>query len=199
MNENTEPIHPGRILLLQAMKPLGISQDQLARDIGVPVGRISEITNGQRGITADTALRFGRYFGTGPQLWQRLQAEYDLSMARISTWPAVESSVRVLNVPAIGDISSTLIQNLTGSEKISYDDLTLSSKPPASEIAVVEEAEGVAVMSFLDISEDQAELEEVGSIQSVELGDANAITEDSSKDELDIPPFPGRPTFILTG
>ena len=96
MTEDGKPLHPGRILLVQAMEPLGISRNQLARDIDVPVGRISDITNGKRGITADTALRLGRYFGTGPELWLRLQAEFDLHVARITTWPAVESRVRTL-------------------------------------------------------------------------------------------------------
>lgn len=98
MTEDGKPLHPGRILLVQAMEPLGISRNQLARDIDVPVGRISDITNGKRGITADTALRLGRYFGTGPELWLRLQAEYELHVARITTWPAVESRVRTLEV-----------------------------------------------------------------------------------------------------
>ena len=96
MTADGKPLHPGRILLVQAMEPLGISRNQLARDIDVPVGRISDITNGKRGITADTALRLGRYFGTGPELWMRLQAEYDLHVARITTWPAVEGRVRTL-------------------------------------------------------------------------------------------------------
>jgi antitoxin HigA-1 len=97
MVKNSEPLHPGRILLERAMEPLGISRNQLARDIDVPVGRISDITNGKRGITADTALRFGRYFDTGPELWLRLQAEYDLHVARNTTWPEIEKRVRVLN------------------------------------------------------------------------------------------------------
>jgi addiction module HigA family antidote len=96
MTDNNETLHPGRILLTQAMEPLGISRNQLARDIDVPVGRISDITNGKRGVTADTALRLGRYFGTGPELWLRLQAEYDLYVACKTTWPAVESRVRTL-------------------------------------------------------------------------------------------------------
>ncbi len=97
MAKNTEPLHPGRILLERAMEPLGISRNQLARYIDVPVGRISDITNGKRGVTADTALRFGRYFDTGPELWLRLQAEYDLHVARKTTWPEIEKRVRVLN------------------------------------------------------------------------------------------------------
>jgi addiction module HigA family antidote len=100
MTNSGETLHPGRILLSQAMEPLGISRNQLARDIDVPVGRISDITNGKRGVTADTALRLGRYFGTGPELWLRLQAEFDLYVARKTTWPAVESRVRILTSEA---------------------------------------------------------------------------------------------------
>ncbi len=96
MNEHDGTPHPGRILLQRAMEPLGISRNQLARDLDVPVGRISDITNGKRGITADTALRLGRYFSTGPEIWLRMQAEYDLSVARLSTWSAIEDRVRVL-------------------------------------------------------------------------------------------------------
>lgn len=96
MSENSAPMHPGRILLMRAMEPLGISRNQLARDIDVPVGRISDITNAKRGITADTALRFGRYFGTGAEMWLRLQAEYDLDVARQSSWSDIEARVRVL-------------------------------------------------------------------------------------------------------
>ncbi len=80
------------------MEPLGISRNQLARDLDVPVGRISDITNGKRGITADTALRFGRYFGTGPELWLRLQAEYDIGVARVASWKHIEERVRILDV-----------------------------------------------------------------------------------------------------
>jgi antitoxin HigA-1 len=98
MVKYTAPLHPGQILLKRAMEPLGISRNQLARDLDVPVGRISDITNGKRGITADTALRFGRYFGTGPELWLRLQAEYDIGVARASSWKVIQERVRILNV-----------------------------------------------------------------------------------------------------
>jgi len=80
------------------MEPLGISRNQLARDLDVPVGRISDITNGKRGITADTALRFGRFFGTGPELWLRLQAEYDIEVARVASWTEIEARVRILDI-----------------------------------------------------------------------------------------------------
>jgi addiction module HigA family antidote len=96
-HHESTPVHPGRILLERVMRPLGISRNQLARDIDVPVGRISDITNGKRGITADTAMRLGRYFGIPPQLWMRLQAEFDLHQLRTTTWTDIESRVRVLD------------------------------------------------------------------------------------------------------
>ena len=77
-----EPIHPGEVLLEDFMKPLGISINRLSRDIVVPPGRISAIVNGKRAISADTALRLGKYFGVSPQIWMGLQAEYDLRVAQ---------------------------------------------------------------------------------------------------------------------
>ena len=100
MTNSRETLHPGQILLSQAMEPLGISRNQLARDIDVPVGQISDITNGKRGVTTDTALRLGQNFGTGPKPWLRLQADFDLYVARRTTWPAVENRVRVLTSDA---------------------------------------------------------------------------------------------------
>jgi len=76
-----EPIHPGEILLEEFLKPMNISQYRLAKDISVPQRRISEITQGKRSITADTALRLGRFFGMEPQFWLNLQARYDLLKA----------------------------------------------------------------------------------------------------------------------
>jgi len=84
------------------MAPLGISRNQLARDIDVPVGRISDITNGKRGITADTALRLARYFGTDAELWLKLQADYDLHVARSTVWPEIAPRVRVLEAAETG-------------------------------------------------------------------------------------------------
>ena len=72
------PVHPGELLLQDFLKPMGISQYRLAKGIGVPARRINEIVNGQRGITADTALRLGRYFGMAPEFWMNLQGHYDL-------------------------------------------------------------------------------------------------------------------------
>jgi addiction module HigA family antidote len=85
MKEYLDPIHPGKILLEDFLKPMGISINKLAREIDVPPGRISTIVNGKRSITADTALRLGVYFGVSPELWLNLQADYDLRVARRST------------------------------------------------------------------------------------------------------------------
>jgi addiction module HigA family antidote len=72
------PVHPGEILLEEFLVPLGITQYRLAKDITVPPRRINEIVHGERGITADTALRLARYFGTSERFWLNLQARYDL-------------------------------------------------------------------------------------------------------------------------
>jgi len=85
MKEYLDPIHPGEILLVDFIKPLEISINKLARDIDVPPGRISNIVNGKRSITADTALRLGTYFGVSPELWLNLQTDYDLRIARRKT------------------------------------------------------------------------------------------------------------------
>ena len=74
-------IHPGEILLEEFLKPMNISQNQLAMDLHVPVPRINAIVKGTRSITADTALRLGKYFGTGPEFWCNLQSNYDLCKA----------------------------------------------------------------------------------------------------------------------
>lgn len=72
------PIHPGEILLTEFMEPLNLSQNRLAREIGVPPRRINEIVHGKRTITADTAVRLGKFFGTSAQLWLNLQSHYEL-------------------------------------------------------------------------------------------------------------------------
>ena len=73
------PIHPGEVLMEEFLKPMGISQYRLAKDISVPARRIKEIVHGDRCITADTALRLGRYFGVSPQFWLNLQSHFDLA------------------------------------------------------------------------------------------------------------------------
>lgn len=76
------------------MKPLGLSINALARDIDVPPNRISEIVNGKRAVTADAALRLGKYFGVSPEIWLGLQADYDLRLAKQTSWPKIEARVR---------------------------------------------------------------------------------------------------------
>ena len=76
------PVHPGEILLEEFLEPLGVSQYQLAKAVSVPARRINEIVHGQRRISADTALRLARYFGTSERLWINLQARYDLEVEK---------------------------------------------------------------------------------------------------------------------
>lgn len=89
-----EPIPPGEILSEEFMEPMGISINALARDIGVPPNRISEIVGGKRAISADTALRLGKYFGVSPETWLGLQADYDLRIAKRTIWPKISQQVR---------------------------------------------------------------------------------------------------------
>ena len=96
MEKELELIPPGEILLEEFMIPLGISQNKLARDIDVPAGRINEIIKGKRTITADTALRLAKFFGTTPELWLNLQTDYDLRKARREIWPKIEARVHAL-------------------------------------------------------------------------------------------------------
>lgn len=77
-NKKLSPIHPGEILLEEFLNPLGVSQYRLAKDTSVPPRRINEIVRGQRAISADTALRLARYFGTSERFWLNLQSHYDL-------------------------------------------------------------------------------------------------------------------------
>jgi addiction module HigA family antidote len=79
--ERIRPVHPGEILFEEFLRPMGISQTKLALVISVPPRRINEIVHGKRRISADTALRLGRYFGTSPQFWLSLQIDYDLGIA----------------------------------------------------------------------------------------------------------------------
>lgn len=76
-----DPIHPGEILMEDFITGFGITQHKLAVSIGVPPRRINEIVHGKRAITADTALRLGKYFGVEPQFWMNLQSQYDLELA----------------------------------------------------------------------------------------------------------------------
>jgi len=92
--EKLHPVHPGEVLLEEFLKPMGLSQNQLALDLHVPAGRISEIVSGKRGISADTALRLSLYFDTTPHFWMGLQAEYDLDLARETLGKRLRREVR---------------------------------------------------------------------------------------------------------
>ncbi len=81
-SQRLPPVHPGEILLEEYLKPLGISQNQLGRDLNVPAQRVNDIVRGQRAITVDTALRLARYFHTSPRFWLNLQSRYDLEVAQ---------------------------------------------------------------------------------------------------------------------
>jgi addiction module HigA family antidote len=87
------PIHPGEILLEEFLKPMDLSQNRLAMDIHVPARRINEIVHGKRRITADTALRLGRFFGNSPQFWLGLQMDYDLDVAEDSLKDRLDTEV----------------------------------------------------------------------------------------------------------
>lgn len=89
------PIHPGEILLEDWLKPMRLSQYALAKAIGVPARRINEIVHGKRAITADTALRLGRYFGVSPQSWLNLQSYYELEVAQLNLGERLEKEVQI--------------------------------------------------------------------------------------------------------
>jgi addiction module HigA family antidote len=94
MARKLRPIPPGEILSMEFLKPLGISQSGLARDLDVPVGRINDIIQGKRSITLDTALRLAVYFNMTPEFWMNLQSHYDLKLAKQNLLPKIERSVR---------------------------------------------------------------------------------------------------------
>lgn len=91
------PIHPGEVLHADFLEPLGISQYRLAQDISVPARRINEIVHGKRAVSADTALRLARYFGTSERFWLNLQARFDLEQQRDTLGPRLAKEVRVLD------------------------------------------------------------------------------------------------------
>ena len=90
------PVHPGEVLQEEFLKPLGVSQYRLAKEISVPPRRVNEIVHGSRAITADTALRLARYFGTTDRFWLNLQARYDLEVERDRLGSRLEHEVSVL-------------------------------------------------------------------------------------------------------
>ena len=90
------PIHPGEILLEEFLNPMDISQYRLSKDISVDPRRINEIVHGKRAISADTALRLGRYFGMSPQFWLNLQTHYDLELLDMQSGDQIQREVKVL-------------------------------------------------------------------------------------------------------
>jgi addiction module HigA family antidote len=94
------PVHPGEVLLEDFLKPLGISRRRLAKDISVPARRVNETVLGKRSVTADTALRLSRYFGTSERFWLNLQVRYDLEIARDRLGDRLVDEVRVLAYPS---------------------------------------------------------------------------------------------------
>jgi addiction module HigA family antidote len=97
MTKLLDEIHPGEVLLEDFMRPMGISARQLAADIDVSPSRISELVNGNRPITADTALRLGLFFGMEARFWLNLQSEYDMRMAERETKAAIAPRIRVFH------------------------------------------------------------------------------------------------------
>ena len=95
MAKKLDPIHPGEVLLADFLEPLDVSQYRLAHSISVPPRRINEIVHGKRGVTADTALRLARFFGTSAQFWLNLQARYDLESERDRLGVRLKSEVEV--------------------------------------------------------------------------------------------------------
>lgn len=96
MAKKLKPVHPGEVLLEEFMKPLGLSMNRMALDLRVPVTRIADIVNERRGITADTALRFARYFKNSPTFWMNLQTRYDLEVAEDEIAAKVRRDVQPL-------------------------------------------------------------------------------------------------------
>ncbi len=96
MTRKMAPIHPGEILLEEFLKPMGISQYRLAKDTSMPPRRVNEIVQGKRSITANTALRLARYFGTTDRFWVNLQARYDLEIEKDRLGTRLSKEVEVL-------------------------------------------------------------------------------------------------------
>lgn len=96
MTDKLYPIHPGEVLLEEFIKPMNLSQNRLAINIGVDARRINEIVLGKRSVTADTALRLSRFFGNSPQFWLGLQTQYDLDVAEDHNGKRLDREVRPL-------------------------------------------------------------------------------------------------------
>jgi antitoxin HigA-1 len=100
MKRDFPPVHPGEILFEEFLKPMGISQYRLAKDIGVPAMRINKIVRQERGISPDTALRLARYFGMSVEFWTGIQIHYDTEMTKMNLGYRLENEVTVLNPAA---------------------------------------------------------------------------------------------------
>ena len=100
MKKSPQPVHPGEILYEEFMKPMGLSQYRVAVDIHVPPRRINQIVHGERGISADTALRLGRFFGVSPQFWLNLQSHYDLEVEAGKLKSRLSREVRIFSSAA---------------------------------------------------------------------------------------------------
>ncbi len=103
MAKKLTPIIPGDNLLEEFLKPMGISQNQLAKDIKVPANRISQIVHGKREITADTALRLGKYFGIEPEFWLNLQMRYNMKIAINKVGKEIEMEVKIHSFISLHD------------------------------------------------------------------------------------------------
>ena len=101
MDTLLSPIHPGEVLLEDFMKPLGLTQYRLAHDIGVTPIRISQIVNGRRAISVDTAMRLALYFNTSAEVWLRLQVRYDLEVAEKGMRDRIKREVKVYQQPGV--------------------------------------------------------------------------------------------------
>lgn len=103
MHQLFDLVTPGEVLEEEFMKPLNISQNQLARDIDVPPSRIHAIVHGKRSITADMALRLGKYFQTSAKLWINLQSHYDLEFAERNEWPHIKDRIRTMETSRVAN------------------------------------------------------------------------------------------------
>ncbi len=95
MVKKLSPVTPGDVLLEEFLRPMNITQNQLAKDINVPANRISQVIHGKREITSDTALRLGKYFGIEPEFWINLQVRFNMKIARSKLGKKIEKEVNV--------------------------------------------------------------------------------------------------------
>ncbi len=114
MTRKLAPVHPGEVLLEEFLTPLGRSQYRLAKSTGVPPRRINEIVHGTRAVTADTALRLARFFGTGERFWLNLQAQFDLEVARDRLAGRLEEEV----IPSVANSRTLRHPATSGSSRV---------------------------------------------------------------------------------